>query len=278
MKHYSASGSDFGISVMEHVLTASSICLLRSDKRFPGQEAILNKVSLNLRQGDFHIVLGPNGAGKSTLLKILSGDSKVSSGEVLLDNKPLSSYSLKQLALKRAVLSQRYHFMFPMTVYEVCALGRTPYMGTRLSQDDKRAIDEALTLLELQAHAHKDYSNLSGGEQQRVQIARVLCQETDLLFLDEPLSALDIRHQIKLLDLLKQFSQQGKTILCVMHDINLALRYASHLSFLKQGRVAFQGKAQEINNAAIIESIYGVQVNLLKGEDSIPQIYIKGVQ
>ncbi len=258
------------------LLSAHHLGLLRQQGAGHNHAApVLNKVSLELAQGDIHMLLGPNGAGKSTLLKILSAEIQASFGEVRLQGKMLKQYSLQQLAQQRAVLSQLNHFMFPMTVYEVCALGRTPYMGARLSQQDKSAIGKALELLELSSYSSKDYSNLSGGEQQRVHIARVLCQETPLLFLDEPLSALDIRYQFKLLDLLADFAKQGKTILCVMHDINLSLRYGSHLTFLKQGEVVFQGRPQEIDSAEMFERVYDVKAKLLM-EDDVPQIRILG--
>lgn len=248
------------------VLAAKALSFTRDKK------TTIDGVSLALKKGDFHIILGPNGAGKSTLLKILSGELKASAGEILLHGKAIQDYSLKALSKKRAVLPQLNKFIFPMSVYEVCALGRTPYMGSKLNTEDKKFIDQALSACDLQTYAEKEYSKLSGGEQQRVQIARILCQNTELLLLDEPFSALDIRHQIQLMDLLVGLSQQGKTIVCIMHDINLALRYATELTFLKEGKLLFQGAPHLANQASLYQEVYGVSVSVTQSEKGLTQI------
>lgn len=244
------------------------------------KKSILQDVSLQLNRGDLHIVLGPNGAGKSSLLKILSGEltGELSrelsgvSGSVVFDGKNLSDYSLKELAKKRAVLAQLNYFLFPMNVFEVCALGRTPYMGSSLNIEDKKIINESLQAVELQDFTELAYSSLSGGEQQRVHIARILCQNTELLLLDEPVSALDIRFQIQLMNLLQRLVSEGKSVLCVMHDINLALRYATQLTFLKEGKIIFQGKPAEANDPELYEQVYGVSVALTQNDKGLVQI------
>lgn len=248
------------------MLAAKKISFVRDKK------SLIDQVSIALDKGDFHVVLGPNGAGKSTLLKLLSGELTASAGDIMLDGKAIKHYSLKALSKKRAVLPQLTKFIFPMTVYEVCALGRTPYMGTTLNAEDKQKIDEALALCDLQHYAQQDYSKLSGGEQQRVQIARILCQNTELLLLDEPFSALDIRHQIQVMELLEKLRSEGKIILCIMHDINLALRYATELSFLKEGKIIFQGKPAEANQPVLYEQVYDVNVVVSQNEKGLVQI------
>jgi len=251
------------------LLDACALSFTRDKKK------VINEVSLKLHKGDFHVVLGPNGEGKSTLLKLLAGELETNVGDIRFDGKKLNRFSLKELSKKRAVLPQLNQFLFPMSVYEVCALGRTPYMGSTLNLEDKKIIEESLIAVDMWSYADQEYSKISGGEQQRVQIARILCQQTDLLLLDEPFTALDIKHQIELMELLVGLTCKGKTILCIMHDINFALRYASHLSFLKDGRLAFQGVPEDIKNAEVIESVYDVKAELLFDKELHPQIYMR---
>lgn len=248
------------------VLAAEALSFERDNKK------ILNQVSLSLTKGDLHIVLGPNGAGKSTLIKLLSNELQPDTGSIQLGGKDLAEYSSKALSHYRAVLPQLRHLAFPMTVYEVCALGRTPYMGASLESEDKKIIEESLLAVDMQAFSDQDYASLSGGEQQRVHIARVLCQSTEVLFLDEPLSALDIRHQIQVMNLLLTLRDKGKTILCIMHDLNLALRYASKLTFLKQGKVIFQGSPAQANTPDLYEELYGVSAKVSQSEDGLIQV------
>ena len=222
-------------------------------------KTIINDVSLVLSPGDFHVLLGPNGAGKSSLLNVMSGDKPVSDGQVLYNDRLISHWSLKDLSKTRAVLPQLNLFMFPMSVFEVCALGRTPFIRSNLKSYDREIIAQVLTQLDLIEYRERDYSQLSGGEKQRVQIARILCQQTPVIFFDEPLNALDIMHQLKVLDLMKSLSLKGRSILCVMHDVNLALRYATSLSVLKAGSLLFQGTPSQLKISRKLDEALNVE-------------------
>jgi len=239
------------------IIQANNVSLKRKGLK------VIDDISITLSPGDFHILLGPNGAGKSTLLNILSGDIDATQGEILFENKGIQTFSLNALAKKRTVLPQLNRLMFPMTVFEVCALGRTPFIssniGVKLSKKDKGIITKVLKLLELESYKNRDYSRLSGGEKQRVQIARILCQQTPVLFLDEPLNALDIMHQLKVLELFQTMCKEGYSILCVMHDINLSLKYATKLSVLKSGKLLFQGDSEALRNSNKLGEAFDVQ-------------------
>lgn len=199
---------------------------------------ILKQFSLNMDKG-LHLVLGANGAGKSTLLSLLAGDGKATAGEIRLDNKNVQEYSLRELAEKRAVLTQENPFGFPLKVREVCSLGLLP------DSSEENILEKLILDFDLQALALRSFNELSGGEKQRVHLARVFCQQTDFIFLDEPLNHLDIQYQYRIMKLLKEYASQGKVIVCVLHDIQMALSFASTVSVLKKGETLFQGELAE---------------------------------
>ena len=190
-------------------------------------------------------ILGPNGAGKSTLLKSLSGGIAPHAGEVSLDHKPLSQYAAKALAKRRAVLGQNLDIAFPFKALDIVMMGRSPYIVTTESRKDIDIADEALKAMDACDLKDRIYSTLSGGEKQRIQIARVLAQieftQDDLseryLFLDEPISALDLKHQQTLRDLLKALQGKGLGIVCIVHDINYACALADTLIMMKNGHI-----------------------------------------
>lgn len=254
------------------MLVAKDISVLR------GEKALLSSVSMSLHQGQLLMVLGPNGAGKSTLLSCLSGAIDHQSGDILLDSLPLESLSLENLAKKRAVLTQQVTMAFNFTVDQVVTLGLAPWSLSNRRADELvcRTLND-VGLYQMQA---RDYNSLSGGEQQRVQLARVLVQllagNEDLsgcyLLLDEPISALDLEQQQRVLRLLKELTLRGLAILCVIHDINLAALYGDSLLLLNKGRVAFQGSPAELTAQSYIESTY--QADLIRihhPQKAVPQ-------
>jgi iron complex transport system ATP-binding protein len=222
------------------VLNAKKICFKVGDK------TLLHQTSVHFSAGGFHVIMGANGAGKSTLLKILSGESKPSSGEVYLDGMDLRGYSKNSLATRRAVLSQHYHLAFPITVEEIVLMGRYPYFATKPSAKDKAVCTEAVKVMDVAHLLQRDYTTLSGGEAQKVQMSRVLSQiwseeeaEGRLLFLDEPVSHLDVKYQHQLMKVAKDFCRKGTTVIAVLHDINLAIAFADRLLFMKDGSVLY---------------------------------------
>ncbi|MDX9730596.1 MAG: heme ABC transporter ATP-binding protein [Bdellovibrionales bacterium] len=234
---------------------------------------LVHKVNLNLRAGEIVAVIGRNGAGKTTLLRLLTGDLKPSQGHVSVFGQPIETHSLKELAKNRAVLSQSTPLHFDFRVFEVVLLGRTPHQHShRESQTDIQIAKHCLTQVGLAGFENRQYLTLSGGEQQRVQLARALAQITapdqatdtesqaSLLFLDEPTSSLDISHQHKILQVARarvDQSQHGHAlgVFAILHDINLAAQYADRILVLSQGqRLAFGPSAEVLNSDLLSEA------------------------
>lgn len=223
---------------------------------------VLSQVGLAVRPGTLTVLAGPNGAGKSTLLKLLTGEMEPTAGSVTLDGKPLRDIGPATLATRRAVLPQASELAFPFTVGEVVRLG-VEAGGRRASAE---AIHAALARVELQGFAGRFYGELSGGEQQRVHLARVLAQTGQAvadrtpryLFLDEPVSSLDIRHQIAVLAIAREFARAGGGVLAVLHDLNLAAGFADRLVLLAKGRVAGDGSPSSVITDDSITRVFGV--------------------
>lgn len=205
-----------------------------------GPKTILKDIKLHIPLGKFTAILGPNGAGKSSLLKCLTGSLMPCVGSILFDGCDLSHYSLQELSRKRAILSQNIQISFPYTVREIVSMGRNPHVMNRETTRDEDIVEEILMQLDAASFMDRIYSTLSGGEQQRVQFARVLAQIWDqdgaCLFLDEPTSALDLKYQLNILDLAQKLSEEKNfTIVAILHDLNLAKIYADHIFLLKDG-------------------------------------------
>jgi iron complex transport system ATP-binding protein len=240
---------------------------------------LINDISLTIEVGKITIIIGPNGAGKSTLLRLLTGYQTPSSGECYLLNKPLSQWSEKQLSKIRTVMLQHNPLTFSFKVKEVVAMGRSPYGKT----DFDIAIEQSMQQTDCLKLANRDYRNLSGGEQQRVQLARVLAQlwqvqpTEKLLFLDEPTSALDLYHQQQTLRLLKKLAcEQQLAVCCVLHDLNLAALYADKILLINQGKLVKQGIPKDVLTAENINRWYKVELGIYPHPDNacVPQIYL----
>ena len=226
------------------------------------QEAILRDLSFEVAPGTFLSIAGPNGAGKTTLLNLLCGLLRPQAGSVTIDDEPVESYSVKQLARKIAVVRQEFVPVFDFTVAQVVSMARTPYLGTFgfEGRADIALVHEALVATETARFASRLLRNLSGGERQRVFIARALAQNTPILLLDEPTSFLDLRHQVGIYDLLKGMQlEKGKTIVAVTHEINLAAQYCDQTLLLGPGTAYRIGRAQDVFTAEQIEGVFGVR-------------------
>jgi len=241
------------------------------DAKEPKQ--ILDNISLSLEAGSINTIIGENGAGKSSLLKVISGDISAYTGQVLFNGKPLTTQSLNEFSRSLAVLPQFSVLSFPFLCKEVVALGRTPH-ASGLTADNK-IVDACLKLVGMSDFFNQSYIHLSGGEKQRIQLARVFAQiwraeDTNmprLLILDEPCQSLDLSHQIALMKSLQTLATSGVTILMVLHDISLAARYSDNLIALKQGRLMFEGAPSTELNEAKIEALLDVKGNLLKDDN-----------
>jgi iron complex transport system ATP-binding protein len=223
-----------------------------------GNTALLDGVSLALQRGEVLALVGPNGAGKSTLLKLLAGDLRPSAGQVLLDGAPIESYSARALALRRAVLPQQTILQFAFSAREVVLMGRSPHLGFTGSErdHDHAVVDRAMDQTETTALAARAYPTLSGGEQQRVSLARVLAQEAPILLLDEPTASLDIHHQEMVMEVARAIAGQGATVLAVLHDLNLAAATADRIAMLCRGRLAAHGSPRDVFQEALLSAVF----------------------
>jgi iron complex transport system ATP-binding protein len=227
---------------------------------FYRDDRILDKVSFSVAEGEFFIIIGPNGSGKTSLLKAISGVNPLSGGAVKILNKDLNSYSRKELACTVAVVTQHLSSNFSFTVRELVLMGRSPHLGLMgfETKNDLQIAERAMEATGVSHLAGRRMSQLSGGEQQRVMIARAVCQEPRVLLLDEPTASLDLAHQVNIMDLMEKLrDEQGMTIIMVAHDLNLAALYADRLLLLKQGRVLSLGKSREVLTFQTLERAFG---------------------
>jgi iron complex transport system ATP-binding protein len=239
-----------------------------------GKKTLLHQTSVAFEEGKFHVIMGANGAGKSTLLKILSGNISPTSGKVLLQDKELETYSQRELSLKRAVLSQHYHLSFPVNVDDVVMMGRYPHYGNTPADKDIAICKEALALMEMESFSDRDYTTLSGGEAQKVQMSRVLAQiwnkesnDKKVLFLDEPVSSLDVKYQYQLMRLAKECCKENITVISILHDINLAIAFGDRLLFMKEGEIKHELNNPDAITAELIKDTFGVPSSIMRLED-----------
>ncbi|MEI6859243.1 MAG: ABC transporter ATP-binding protein [Shewanella sp.] len=231
-----------------------------------GERTILDIADLQIDPHALTVVLGHNGSGKSTLVNLLANQFSPEEGEVKLAGKSLISYSHKQLAQTVAYLPQKLPEVAGLNVAELVRLGRFPWRGAlgRWRKEDDEIIAQAM--METGVTAFKDIlaDQLSGGERQRTWVAMLLAQQADLLILDEPTSALDIHHQYQLMELLSQLNKKtGKGVIIILHDLNLALRFATHIVALKAGKIAFKGKVNVLLDEQLLSDLYSTPVRLI---------------
>jgi heme transport system ATP-binding protein len=242
---------------------------LRSVRYQVEDTEILDELNVRFRAQRFNVILGPNGAGKSTLLKIATGILRPSSGEVLYEDRPIGEFSNGELARKRAVLSQHVELVFPMPVQDVVMMGRYPHYGRTPSAKDRAIVERALELVDMTAKRNQPYSTLSGGEQQKVQLARVLAQiwnldetrEHKFLFLDEPIEGLDVHYQIHMLNVARDLLNRNCTVVAVLHDLNIAFQYGESFFFMKEGRLVQEADSTGEIHQELIERVFGVQAH-----------------
>jgi len=245
------------------------------------QATLLNNVSVRLRGGETVAIVGPNGAGKSTLLRLLSGDLRCTGGGVRLKGRDLASFSSRDLANHRVMLSQHVNVSFPFSVEEIVAMGA----GDRPRAVAAPLVDAAIAELDLSPFRYRELPTLSGGEQQRAHFARVLvqlaCGEAEhgpgVLLLDEPTSSLDLRHQINLVETAKRRARTGTAVVAVLHDLNLAVRFADRIIVLRKGAVAADGSPAETITNKMISDVFDVETNI-GSEDGQPFVLLQRMQ
>ena len=227
--------------------------------RYPrATAAAVRGISLAAPVGRITAVVGPNGSGKSTLVRALLGRIVPEAGDVLLDTRPLAHHARREVAARVAVVAQREEPVFPVAVHDYIALGRFPHGGTfaARSADDRVAIARAVARADVSSFLDRTTDALSGGEWQRVRIARALAQGAGALVLDEPTTFLDIAHEMALFELLDALAREGQAVLLVSHQLNLVARFAEHIVLLHQGVVAAAGPPAEVMRGDVLERVY----------------------
>ncbi len=229
-----------------------------------GSRHVLENIHLTVSPGRLLVLVGPNGAGKSSLLAVLAGVLAPDHGEVRLDGTPLAQWSPRTLARRRAMLSQKVHLPFDFSVREVVMLGRSPHGRSIGGRHDRRLADAALRMAQAWHLRERSWLQLSGGEQQRVQLARVLAQVSDdggppaWLLLDEPEAGLDMAHQHRILAMARQRAHDGMGVIAVVHDLNLAATYADDVALLAAGRLLRHGPPDDVLDPNRLAAVYGL--------------------
>lgn len=225
-----------------------------------GSVPVLEDVSLEVKGGEILSLVGPNGSGKSTLLKCINGILKPKGGTILIEERDVSTMGLKEMARSLGYVPQSSPSSFPLTVFDTVLLGRKPHVNWKLGERDKEIAFGTLRMMELENMAFRMFNELSGGEQQKVLMARALCQEPQVLLLDEPTSNLDLKHQLETLQLVTNMvKDKSLSVVMAMHDLNLASRFSTKMVMLRQGRIYAAGKAEETLNPGNIREVYGVE-------------------
>ncbi len=234
------------------------------------RRVISEALSVTIPDRSFTVIVGPNACGKSTLLRALSRLLKPASGSVVLDGRAISEYGAKEAARVVGLLPQSSIAPDGITVADLVARGRYPHQGLirQWSTDDEAAVEEAMRATDVTALRTRHVDELSGGQRQRVWAAMALAQQTPILLLDEPTTYLDIAHQIELLDLFADLHQDGSTLVAVLHDLNHATRYATHLIAMKDGQVSAQGAPGEVITSELVREVFGLECLVIEDPET----------
>lgn len=220
---------------------------------------VLHDIELDVRGGEILSLIGPNGSGKSTLLRCLNGLLKPNKGSVKLDGKEVVEYDPLELSRKIAYVPQIEVKSFPKSVFDTILMGRRPYMSWKPSKRDLESVNEMIEIMNMENYALRDINKLSGGQRQKVFIARAIVQEPEILLLDEPTSNLDLKHQLEVLNMIKKQADKGISVVLAIHDLNMAVRYSSRVVLLREGRIHESGELDIITEKNI-QDVYGVKV------------------
>jgi iron complex transport system ATP-binding protein len=234
---------------------------------------ILKEINLEIGMGEVLSIVGPNGSGKSTLLKCINRILKPKQDAILIDGQDTRKLNLRELSRLMGYVPQSSTNSFPFTVFDVVMMGRKPYIHWSIGEHDNEIVAQMLDFFGIGHLAMRHFNELSGGEQQKVIIARALAQQPKLMLLDEPTSALDIRHQLEILCILKSLAQsKERSVIVTMHDLNLASRFSDRMLMLKKGEIYALGTPEAVLTEKNIEEVYGIQANVSTSVVGKPQV------
>ena len=232
------------------------------------EENLLDGINLNIEKGKFIGILGPNGCGKSTLLKVILKYLNPKEGIIKIENKELKEYTQSELAEILSFVPQKSSLTMPLTVEDVVYMGRVPYIKNRwtgFDREDREKVEKIMQMLKIDKFKNRVIFSLSGGEFQRVLLARALAQNTNIMLLDEPTSALDMNYALEIMRLTSYFVQnESLTAVMVLHDLNLASMYCDSIILLKNGKIAYEGTPKELFRPEILEEIYGFNCEVIE--------------
>ena len=240
---------------MVHAIAADKLTLSYGDS------IIINELDIEIPKGEITVFIGGNGCGKSTLLRSIARLLKPQTGSILLEGEAISKMSTKEVARKMAILPQSPTAPEGLTVLQLVKQGRYPYQSwlKQWSEEDEAKVTNALMATGIDHLKDRPVDSLSGGQRQRAWIAMTLAQDTDIILLDEPTTYLDMTHQIEILDLLYELNEkEGRTILMVLHDLNLACRYAHNIVAIKDQKIFAQGKPEVVINCGLVKNVFGM--------------------
>lgn len=242
---------------MENIIELKNITLKYGDYE------VLRDISFNIKKGEFTSIIGPNGAGKSTVLKAIMKNIELASGDISIKGKSIKNITHKEKACIIGFVPQEFNISFDFTVYDIVAMGRNPYIAKfkKSKFDDKKIIEESLQKTNTYEFKDKYFNSLSGGEKQRVIIARALAQQPEILILDEATSSLDIHHQLDILELIHSLNREdGLTVLTIMHDLNLASRFSDKIVLLSKNGVIKFGTPSEVIDEQVLKNVYDMDM------------------
>jgi len=247
-----------------------SMVMIKVDNIFKkyGEKEILSDVSLELPKKKIISFIGSNGAGKSTLLSIITRTLSRDSGNVVIENKNLEEWRTEELAKVLSILKQSNHLNTRLTVKELVSFGRYPYSKGKLTLEDEEKVGQAIEYMGLKNLENRFIDELSGGQRQMAYIAMVIAQDTEYIFLDEPLNNLDMKHSVQIMKILRNLvDEKGKTIIIVIHDINFVASYSDYIVALKDGKMIRYGNTEEIMKNEVLKDIYGMEIPIYKIEN-----------
>jgi iron complex transport system ATP-binding protein len=234
-----------------------------------GSHKILDGIELDLQPGEILSIVGENGAGKSTLIKCINGINRTRNGRIKINGIDRKDFPQSEISKKIGYVPQTTPVNFPASVFDVILLGRIPHIIWKIGKRDKRIVSQTIMDLNLQHLAFRPYNQLSGGERQKVLIARALVQKPELLLLDEPTSNLDLRHQIEVLDTVRRSVKRSKRMSAIIaiHDLNLASRYSDRVAFIHEGRIIKVGEPEDVIDPETISMVYGIEADVSCSRD-----------
>lgn len=242
-----------------------------------GQPAILHDLSAHFEEGGFYGILGPNGSGKTSFIRHILRFLEAKEGKIYLEEQDINVYSRKKLASFISFVPQNINMEVEFTAYEIVAMGRMPYIERfkSLTKEDHKKIEHAMKITRCSNLKDRPFSYLSGGEAQRVLVARAIAQDTRYLILDEPISHLDIRYQIELMETLKYLNEkENKTIIAILHDLNLSAAYCKEIILMKDGTLFTSGKVEEVLTKPNLKAVYDIEFEIYEAQHRNQRFYI----